>query len=92
MEIARKCFFLTNPFKGMSLTIIKYGMLQHSFVGAVIFLSLQHFITPALDYMPCLRRRREEIKAFNPRREHSIAAKKDKFLPQINVVKKVAFT
>ena len=52
------------------------GMLQHPFEGAVIFVSLQHFIAPAFDLMPCLpsRQRREAIGAFNPRREHSIAA------------------
>ena len=33
------------------------GMLRHSFgiVGAVICISLLHFIAPALDLMPCLQ-------------------------------------
>ena len=30
-------------------------MLQHSFGGAVIFISLLHFIASALDSMPCLQ-------------------------------------
>ena len=30
-------------------------MLRHSLGGAVIFISLQHFIAPALDSMPCLQ-------------------------------------
>ena len=52
------------------------GMLQHSFEGAMIFVSLQHFIAPAFELMPCLpsRQRREAIGTFNPRREHSITA------------------
>ena len=33
----------------------KNGMLHHSFGGAVIFPSLQHFIVPALDLMPCCK-------------------------------------
>ena len=32
-------------------------MLHHSLGGAVIFISLQHFIAPALDLMPCLQAR-----------------------------------
>ena len=31
---------------------LENGMLQHLFDRAVIFLSLQHFIAPALDLMP----------------------------------------
>ena len=31
------------------------GMLQHSFGGALIFLSFQHLIAPALDLMSCLK-------------------------------------
>ena len=30
-------------------------MLHHLFGGAVIYLSLQNFIAPALDLMPCLQ-------------------------------------
>ena len=47
------------------------GMLQHSLGGGVVFVSLEHFISPFLDYMPCLpsRQKREAIRAFNPRRE-----------------------
>ena len=30
------------------------GILRHSLAGVVIFISLQHFIAPALDLMPCL--------------------------------------
>ena len=30
-------------------------MLQHSFGGTIIFLSLHHFIAPALDLMSCLQ-------------------------------------
>ena len=30
-------------------------MLHHSFGGAVIFFSLEHFIASALDLMPCLK-------------------------------------
>ena len=43
------------------------GMLRQSLRGAVIFVSLQHFIAPALDLMPGLlsRQRREAIKALN---------------------------
>ena len=33
------------------------GMIRHSLGGAVIFISLQHFIAPALDLMPCLQAR-----------------------------------
>ena len=33
------------------------GMLCHSLGWAVIFISLQHFIAPALDLMPCLQAR-----------------------------------
>ena len=52
-------------------------MSHHSLRGAVIFISLQHFIGSALDLMPCLpsRQRREEIKTLNPRREQQSAAK-----------------
>ena len=32
-------------------------MLRHSLDGAVTFISLQHFIAPALDLMPCLQAR-----------------------------------
>ena len=32
-------------------------MLPHSLGWAVIFISLQHFIAPALDSMPCLQAR-----------------------------------
>ena len=32
-------------------------MLRHSLGGAVFFISLQHFIAPALDLMPCLQAR-----------------------------------
>ena len=54
------------------------GMLRHSLGGAIIFISLQHFIAPALDLMDCLpsRPRREAIKTLNPRREQESAAKK----------------
>ena len=31
------------------------GMLRHSLGGAVNFISLQHFIAPAFDVMPCLQ-------------------------------------
>ena len=31
------------------------GMLRHSFGGAVIIIYLQHFIAPALDWLPCLQ-------------------------------------
>ena len=43
------------------------GILCHSLGGAVIFLSLQHFIAPALDLMNCLPslQKREAIKACN---------------------------
>ena len=34
--------------------ILNERMLSHSFGGAVILLSLHHFIAPALDLMPCL--------------------------------------
>ena len=49
----------------------------------VIFLSLQHFIAPALDLMACLpsQQSREAIKALHPIREQSTAAKNEKFLP-----------
>ena len=42
------------------------GMLHHSLGGAVIFISLQHFIAFVLDLMPCLpsQRRREAINFF----------------------------
>ena len=30
-------------------------MLRHSLGGAVIFISMQHFIAPALGLMPCLQ-------------------------------------
>ena len=42
-------------------------MLCHSLGGAVILFTLQHFIAPALDLMPCLpsRHRREAIRALN---------------------------
>ena len=41
------------------------------------FFSLQHFIALDLDLMACLpyRQRREAIKALNPRKEQSIAAR-----------------
>ena len=41
-------------------------MLRHSFGGAVIFLSLKHFIAPALDLMPCLpsRQKKEATRAL----------------------------
>ena len=44
----------------------------NSFGGAAIFVSLEHFIAPALDLMPCLpsQQRREAIRALNPRKEH----------------------
>ena len=53
-------------------------MLRHSLGGAVIFISLQHIIAPALDLMACLPslRMREAIKVSNPRREQESAAKK----------------
>ena len=31
------------------------GMLSHSLGGAVVFISFQHFIAPALDLLPCLQ-------------------------------------
>ena len=34
-----------------------YWMLWHLLGGAVIFISLKHFIAPALDLMPCLQAR-----------------------------------
>ena len=39
------------------------GMLCQAFRGAVIFVSLQHFIAPALDLLSCLpsRQRREAL-------------------------------
>ena len=51
-------------------------MLRHSLGGAVIFISLEHFIALVLDVMPCLPswKRREAIKALNPRMEQSSAA------------------
>ena len=51
----------------------KNGMLRHCFGGAVIVLSLQHFIAPASNLLPCLPSRggREAIWAFYSRREHN---------------------
>ena len=50
---------------------INNGMLRHSLGGAVILMSLQHLIAPALDLIPHLPswQRREAIKALNPIRE-----------------------
>ena len=36
-----------------SLQVFKNGMLCYSFGWALIFLSFQHFIVPALELMPC---------------------------------------
>ena len=44
--------FLQDPSK---LQTHINGMLRHSLEGAVIFISLQHFIAPALYLMPCLQ-------------------------------------
>ena len=56
-------FWSTNQ----GITVIYSGMLQHSLGREVIFLSLQNFISPALDLMPCLQARgtRDCKKAFN---------------------------
>ena len=61
------------------------GMLHHSFVGELIFLSLKHFIAPSLDLIPCLpsQPRREAIRAFNSTKGATQnAAIKENFLLQ----------
>ena len=59
-------------------------MLHHSLGGAVIFISLEHFIAPALDLIPCFKAQgtRIAIRAFNPRSEQLITAMKQKCLTQ----------
>ena len=49
-------FFAATQMKAIFFYKVS-GMLHHSFGGAVIFLSLQHFIAFALDLMPCLQAR-----------------------------------
>ena len=39
----------------VSWLFLQIGMLRHLFGRAVIFVSLPHFITPALDLMPCVQ-------------------------------------
>ena len=60
-------------------------MLHHSFWGAVIFLSLQPFIAPAMDLIPWLpsRHSREARKALNSRKEQPITETKK--VPNTNV-------
>ena len=54
------------------------GMLCYSLRGAAIFVSWQHFIAPALNWMPCLQAQgtRNAIRALYPKREQSLAALK----------------
>ena len=55
MERALPCFMGGRNQKGKNVTSQVYiGMLSHSLGGAVICISLQHFIAPALGLMPCL--------------------------------------
>ena len=49
LRVAFFVYFLQEAKKGKNV------MLRHSFVGAVIFVSLKHLIAPALDIMPCLQ-------------------------------------
>ena len=48
-------YFIADVFAN-NYFVVYNGMLHHSFGGAVIFLSLQHFIAaPSLDLMPRLQ-------------------------------------
>ena len=61
--LLKKVCFSTCSSSIKTVWLMLNGMLNHSFGGAVIFISLQHFNAPSLDLMPCLpsRLRREAI-------------------------------
>ena len=80
-EIPTVC--LVQP-SAYSCKKMRNGMLRYSLGGEVIFISLQHFIAPALDLMPCLQARgtRDCNKGIKFKKGAFKCCKKEKFPPQ----------